>query len=250
MSTPFTLGRDEARADRVIVDPGDAGAIPLLKSGGVCRIVSAGAETRTIAAPPSEGFVLTVAMDTDGGAVTITTAAEINAAGGTTITLDDVGDFITLIGVSKSGSLVWRTVAASAAALDAALEGVTLGTWAASKAMTLDASGDATAVDGGDIAFGTTTGTKLGTAVTQKIGFWNATPIVQPAAAGQAAVAAPTAYSAHGSGATPVTSNAATDLDTTAAALATLVTETTSLRTLVDAMRTALVNAGIMKGAA
>lgn len=34
--------------------------------------------------------------------------------------------------------------------------------------------------DGYNISFGTTTGTKIGTGTTQKIGFWNATPIVQP----------------------------------------------------------------------
>ncbi len=33
-----------------------------------------------------------------------------------------------------------------------------------------------------DIILGTTTGTKIGTATTQKIGFWNKTPVVQPAA--------------------------------------------------------------------
>ncbi|MEO6727743.1 MAG: hypothetical protein ABIM96_02340, partial [Candidatus Saccharimonas sp.] len=37
----------------------------------------------------------------------------------------------------------------------------------------------ATWTDGESMAFGTTTGTKLGTATTQKIGFWNATPVVQ-----------------------------------------------------------------------
>lgn len=31
-----------------------------------------------------------------------------------------------------------------------------------------------------NIIAGTTTGTKIGTANTQKLGFWNATPIVQP----------------------------------------------------------------------
>ena len=36
--------------------------------------------------------------------------------------------------------------------------------------------------DAGDIAVGTTTGTKIGTATTQKIGFYNKTPVVQPAA--------------------------------------------------------------------
>ncbi len=33
--------------------------------------------------------------------------------------------------------------------------------------------------DGGLFAFGTTTGTKIGTATTQKLGFWNVTPVVQ-----------------------------------------------------------------------
>jgi hypothetical protein len=34
--------------------------------------------------------------------------------------------------------------------------------------------------DAGNIAVGTTTGTKIGTATSQKLAFWNATPIVQP----------------------------------------------------------------------
>lgn len=36
--------------------------------------------------------------------------------------------------------------------------------------------------DANDIAVGTTTGTKIGTATTQKLGFYNAAPVVQPAA--------------------------------------------------------------------
>ena len=34
--------------------------------------------------------------------------------------------------------------------------------------------------DAGDITVGTTTGTKIGTATTQKLGFWDKTPVVQP----------------------------------------------------------------------
>lgn len=59
---------------------------------------------------------------------------------------------------------------------------------------------DQTLAEGKDISTGTVTGTKIGTATAQKIGFWNATPIIQPAAAAQAALtdnsggtAAPTA---------------------------------------------------------
>lgn len=47
------------------------------------------------------------------------------------------------------------------------------------------------------------------------------------------APAAITGYTPHASGAVPVTSNAATDLDTTAAALDTLVSEVTALRATV-----------------
>ena len=48
-------------------------------------------------------------------------------------------------------------------------------------AATLGLSGTKTVFDGVNLAFGTGTGTKLGTATSQKIGFFNATPVVQPA---------------------------------------------------------------------
>jgi hypothetical protein len=79
-----------------------------------------------------------------------------------------------------------------------------------------------------NIIVGTTTGTKIGTGTDQKLGFWNKTPIIQPAGATQAAPAA------YGTG--------AYGLDTDA--------HMQALYDLVVAMRTALVNAGIMKGAA
>ena len=43
--------------------------------------------------------------------------------------------------------------------------------------------------DAGNITVGTTTGTKIGTATTQKLGFYNATPVVQPAAVADATIA-------------------------------------------------------------
>ena len=42
--------------------------------------------------------------------------------------------------------------------------------------------------DGRNIQTGLTTGTKIGTATTQKISLWNATPIIQPASGNQAAL--------------------------------------------------------------
>ena len=57
---------------------------------------------------------------------------------------------------------------------------------------------------------------------------------------------APAAYSAHASGATTVTSNAATDLDTTSAALATLRGEVATLTTKFNAVLASLEAAGLM----
>lgn len=48
------------------------------------------------------------------------------------------------------------------------------------------ASGGFTVTDANDFAFGTTTGTKIGTATSQKLGFYNATPIVQGASVADA----------------------------------------------------------------
>lgn len=39
--------------------------------------------------------------------------------------------------------------------------------------------------DGVNLSSSTTTGSKLGTSTTQKLGFWNATPIVQPSSTGE-----------------------------------------------------------------
>jgi hypothetical protein len=47
-----------------------------------------------------------------------------------------------------------------------------------------------TVSDGGNVVLGTTTGTKIGTATTQKLGFYNATPVVQPIAVADATDAA------------------------------------------------------------
>jgi|TARA_Y100000034_G_scaffold29397_1_gene35399 hypothetical protein len=82
--------------------------------------------------------------------------------------------------------------------------------------------------DSVDFGVGSSDGTKLATASTQKLGFWGATPVVQAASADQAA---PAAYA---TGAFGLNSDANME----------------ALYDLVVAMRTALVNAGIMKGSA
>ena len=88
------------------------------------------------------------------------------------------------------------------------------------------------------------TGTKIGTAIRQKLGFWNATPIVQPTGAAQGAITDST-----GSSATTTLVTIRSDTGSAHRDPTPRITTTFCSRSL-NAMRTALVNAGIMKGSA
>ena len=79
------------------------------------------------------------------------------------------------IGTEKAGT-------GSARALELQTDGTTR--------LTISSAGLFTITDALNIAVGTTTGTKIGTATTQKIGFYNKTPVVQPAAVADATDAA------------------------------------------------------------
>lgn len=102
--------------EQVIADPGNAGAIPVTDSGTV-PIVTAGAETRTLANPAKAGLMLCLAMKTDGGDGVVTVAAAINATGNNTITLNDAGDAIVLLSVPNGSGFRWIVLVNSGASL-------------------------------------------------------------------------------------------------------------------------------------
>lgn len=81
----------------IIPDPGNGGAIDVSRPG-ICEITTAGAETRTLADPTFRGQQIDLVMVSDGGDCVITAASPINQAANTTITLNDVGDFVRLVG--------------------------------------------------------------------------------------------------------------------------------------------------------
>lgn len=125
---------------------------------------------------------------------------------------------------------------------------IALGLYATGGASPLDLNGGAlttgtvTVTDTSNIVLSTGTGTKLGTATGQKLGFWNATPIIQPAAAAQAALTDSTGGTANGT---------LVDVTTTAVADPAKINDNfADVVALVNALRTALVNAGIIKGSA
>ena len=106
--------------------------------------------------------------------------------------------------------------------------------------------------DAQDIALATGTGTIIATAVTQKLGFWGVTPVIQPVSADQGDQGTMTT-----AGANPTASGAGlTDLNATfnnvevEADLKALQEDIAALDVLLTAVRTALVDTGIMKGAA
>jgi len=90
-------------------------------------------------------------------------------------------------------------------------------------------SGSVTWIDAYDLVVGSTTGTKIGTATSQKLGFWNVTPVAQPTSANQAAVA------------TTAATNVAPYGFTTAA-------QADGIITLLNQIRSDLVSVGIIKG--
>lgn len=92
-----------------ITDPGASGAIPVTGSGYV-PLVTATAETRTLAAPDGIGFQLLLYMKTDVGDCVVTCATTINETGNNTITFDATGQMILLIAVEEGSTIRWRVV--------------------------------------------------------------------------------------------------------------------------------------------
>jgi len=99
-----------------ITDPGNAGAIPVTGSGHV-DIVTAGAETRTLAAPSFIGQELLVSLKTDGGNCVVTCATTVNQTGNNTITFDDAGDAVLLVAKANGANKRWSVVSNDGAAL-------------------------------------------------------------------------------------------------------------------------------------
>lgn len=116
-------------------------------------------------------------------------------------------------------------------------------------ALTILPGTNVTAGDGVNIVVGSTTGTKIGTAVSQKLSLFGVTPIVQPAGAAQAAVTMVTvdgAIAALTFSASPTQAECEALRDATE----TLADDVRNVLALVNAMRTAGVNLGTIKGAA
>ena len=111
MSATHTLPFELFRGPVEMVDPGDTKTIYVERSPCLVPLVSAAAETRTIANPTQPGAILTLAMKTDGGDITVTFSTAYDEAGSTTFVFSDPGQFIILQSVRISATVIaWRKI--------------------------------------------------------------------------------------------------------------------------------------------
>lgn len=89
-----------------LTDPGNAGAIPVTKSG-VCHLATAGAETRTMADPKAVGLRVTLFFIADLGNCVVTMASPVNQVGNNTITFANVGESCDFVSV-RDGASAYR----------------------------------------------------------------------------------------------------------------------------------------------
>lgn len=116
MGSAHALPYDCSVAEWTLTDPGASRALPSTVTGTI-PIVTAAAETRTLATPDKNGLKLTLVMKTDGGDCVITVASAINQTGNNTITLNDAGDFVKLESVAVGSVYRWRVVVNDGASL-------------------------------------------------------------------------------------------------------------------------------------
>lgn len=93
-----------------LTDPGNAGAISVLKSGSLA-LTSAGAETRTLAIPTFKGQQIAIYCDTYVGNIVLTSAQALNQSGHTVATFGAVRDNFVLEAITVGAALRWQIIA-------------------------------------------------------------------------------------------------------------------------------------------
>ena len=99
-----------------VADGGASSAIPVTASG-TCPLVTAGAETRTLAAPTFAGQQLMLTFKTKVGNCVVTCATTVNATGYNTITFSAAGQAVLLAAKISGSSILWSVVSNDGAAL-------------------------------------------------------------------------------------------------------------------------------------
>jgi hypothetical protein len=110
MTTAWNIRHTLYRAPSTITDPGASGTITIDRDGGVCHVITATAEARTLRRPTKSGITGMVVLKTAGGALTLTVTGGYNADGDTSITFDTAGDYVRFASIEYGGAYYWRIV--------------------------------------------------------------------------------------------------------------------------------------------
>lgn len=148
---------------------GNLGAIPLTASNGI--VIQGVRDTGALSTAFQPLLILQARGATD-GAHTISTAAQIRMETDTGYAAgSSIGRILLATTPSGSTTPTTRIIVGSDGK-------IAFGSTAAGAGLTIDNVGlTLTLLDATNIVAGTTTGTKIGTGTTQKLGFWNATPV-------------------------------------------------------------------------
>lgn len=93
----------------VIADPGNAGAIPVTKSGSV-MLTSVGVEARLLPIPTYKGQRLALNCNTFVGAITLIVAQAVNQTGNNTLVFGAARDNCVLFAITVGGALRWQVI--------------------------------------------------------------------------------------------------------------------------------------------
>lgn len=252
-----------SNVDSIVVTAGGSGytSAPTVSfSGGGgsgaagTAVVQNGIVVEVVITHPGSGYTSVPAVGFTGGGGTGATATAIMSAN----TLDaiatediDAGEMIALLGISGLAYIYQLTAGTDAESSPGVIRPDDYAASTNEKVWKLQGVyvNSMTILDGSNVVLGTGTGTKIGTATSQKLGFFDAAPVVQPADAAQAAVTIVNEDGDIGSltfSATPTQG----EVEALRDECEILADDVRNLAALVHALRTAGVNLGLWKGAA
>lgn len=180
---PGVTGTPETQNTTVRAATAAEAAAGLLDNCYISPLTAQSAVALDFASPPVLGFGSTTPRPVHATTLTVTTSETFSDAANIVVGTT-TGTKIGTATTQKIGFFNATPIVQPATTTDIKTALVNLGLLA-SGASPLDlgsaalGSGTYTIVDGSNIVIGSTTGTKIGTATTQKIGFYNAAPVVQ-----------------------------------------------------------------------
>lgn len=106
--------QDLSTGEYKIPDPGDGKSLVSTEWGTTPIVTGSSGQTRTMPNPDREGLLRTIYFLTDGGGdCVVTVASAFDAAGNTTFTLANVGEYVTFQSIAYGTGFRWRLVASN-----------------------------------------------------------------------------------------------------------------------------------------